>query len=274
MTLIVWTLVFCVLMYGTVTKACPSVCDCWRTGLCNGTYVSCDSRGLTEVPTNIPTDTCQLDLSYNKITTIQDNAFASLYNLRELDLYGNEITTIQDNVFASLYNLRKLDLANNEITTIQDNVFASLYNLSVLTGKDKLDQIKRPKTGGGKPIALTTAQDLFLQSLEGRPQIEGIASGIDTDEISGFDSTVGDGPTCSDSAIQEENQSDTRNNTRNRGKLAELEEENMTLDNQRLRMQINQQNANKEIMTLKKEILMPKKSKLEFEILANISIFY
>ncbi|XP_062568346.1 uncharacterized protein LOC134230531 [Saccostrea cucullata] len=128
-------------------------------------------------------------------------------------------------------------------------------------------------------------------------------------EISGLDSTVGDGPTCSDNTIQEENQlsktnqgnadaqepninkstsstatstnytyrksrkADTRNNTRNRGKLAELEEENMKLDNQRLRMQINQLNENKEILTLKKEILMLKKSKLEFEIQANYPFF-
>jgi hypothetical protein len=44
-----------------------------------------------------------------------------------------------------------------------------------------LDQIKRPKTGGGRPIELTCAEDLFLQTNDGRPQIEGLSFGIDTD---------------------------------------------------------------------------------------------
>ncbi|XP_062586513.1 leucine-rich repeat-containing protein 15-like [Saccostrea cucullata] len=85
----------------------------------------------------------ELSLSLNNITTIQDNAFASLYNLRELYLNNNRITTIPDNVFASLYNLRELYLYGNEITTIQDNVFASLYNLRELyLGDNKITTIQ------------------------------------------------------------------------------------------------------------------------------------
>ena len=54
-------------------------------------------------------------------------------------------------------------------------------NLSV--GKEKLDQIKRPKTGGGKPIQLTSAEDLFLLGMEEGPQMEGLPFGVDTDGI-------------------------------------------------------------------------------------------
>ncbi|XP_062593385.1 leucine-rich repeat-containing protein 4C-like [Saccostrea cucullata] len=132
MSLIVWTLFLCDLMYGPVTEACPSVCFCWRTTDCNGTYVSCGGKGLTEVPTNIPTDTCELILYENKITTIQDNAFAGLYNLRKLWLYNNKITIIQTNAFNGLSNLQELYLFDNNITTLQDNAFASLHNLRKL----------------------------------------------------------------------------------------------------------------------------------------------
>ena len=48
-------------------------------------------------------------------------------------------------------------------------------------GKDELDQIKRPKSGGGKPVQLTSAEDLFLLGMEGRPQKEGLPFGVDTD---------------------------------------------------------------------------------------------
>ncbi|XP_062585363.1 leucine-rich repeat-containing protein 3-like [Saccostrea cucullata] len=84
MTLIVWTLVLCVLMYGPVTGACPSGCYCGRSTYCNGTFVNCEARGLPEVPTNIPTDTCFLSLAGNQITTIADNAFNGLPNLQAL----------------------------------------------------------------------------------------------------------------------------------------------------------------------------------------------
>ncbi|XP_062604952.1 leucine-rich repeat-containing protein 3B-like [Saccostrea cucullata] len=84
MTLIVWTLVLCVLMYGPVTEACPSGCICERSTSCNGTDVWCYNRRLTEVPTNIPTDTCELHLDRNQITTLGDNAFDGLVNLETL----------------------------------------------------------------------------------------------------------------------------------------------------------------------------------------------
>ncbi|XP_062573491.1 slit homolog 1 protein-like [Saccostrea cucullata] len=105
---IVWTLVVCVMMYGLVTEACPSGCSCERSDPCNGTYVDCFDKGLTEVPTNIPSDTCGLWLDGNEISNIKTNAFNFLSNLQTLDLSGNQITTIQNNSFASLRNLRKL----------------------------------------------------------------------------------------------------------------------------------------------------------------------
>ena len=49
--------------------------------------------------------------------------------------------------------------------------------------QEKLDQIKRPKTRGGKPVQLTSAEDLLLLGMEGRHQIEVLPFGVDTDGI-------------------------------------------------------------------------------------------
>ncbi|XP_062568376.1 leucine-rich repeat-containing protein 3B-like [Saccostrea cucullata] len=132
MTLIVWTLVLCVLMYGPVTEACPSGCSCWRSSDCNGTFVDCEKRGLTDVPTNISTDTCYLSLGYNQITSIPDNAFNGLPNLQTLYLQVNKITSIPDNAFNGLQNLQTLYLHVNQITSIPDNAFNGLPNLQTL----------------------------------------------------------------------------------------------------------------------------------------------
>ncbi|XP_062605814.1 leucine-rich repeat and transmembrane domain-containing protein 1-like isoform X3 [Saccostrea cucullata] len=132
MNLIVWTLVLCVLIYEPVTGACPSGCYCRRSTSCNGTYVSCGGKGLTEVPTNIPTDTCFLDLRGNQITTVGDKAFGGLSKLETLWLSSNKITTIQNNTFNGLQNLKILWLHSNNISVIQSNAFHGLPNLQTL----------------------------------------------------------------------------------------------------------------------------------------------
>ncbi|XP_061186983.1 uncharacterized protein LOC133195127 [Saccostrea echinata] len=47
--------------------------------------------------------------------------------------------------------------------------------------KDKLSQIKRPKTGGGpKPPSPTPVEQAMLDTLEGRPSLQGLDSGFDS----------------------------------------------------------------------------------------------
>ncbi|XP_062589367.1 slit homolog 2 protein-like [Saccostrea cucullata] len=133
MGLIVWTLVLCVLMYEPVTESCPSVCSCRRSASCDGTFVNCYDRGLTEVPTNIPIDTCSLWLNFNKITIIQTNAFNGLSNVQFIDLERNKITTIYDSAFASLHNLTYLYIHNNNITVLDRDIFLGLSKLETLT---------------------------------------------------------------------------------------------------------------------------------------------
>ncbi|XP_078323352.1 uncharacterized protein LOC144622488 [Crassostrea virginica] len=145
--------------------------------------------------------------------------------------------------------------------------------------------------------------------MEGRPQIEGLPFGVDTDETPSCDPATSNGPF--DGAVVEEvpiqptsgnveraavevpvqstssgnpttsglrvNSATTSKKEKfganNRKRLAHLEEENLKLDNERLRLEINQLKNNKEIFNLQKEILVLKKQKLEFEIQANYPYF-
>lgn len=51
-----------------------------------------------------------------------------------------------------------------------------------LKAKDKIDGIRRPKTGGGPPPApLTQAEEALYQAMDTRPTIVGLVGGIDTD---------------------------------------------------------------------------------------------
>ncbi|XP_061186818.1 uncharacterized protein LOC133194936 [Saccostrea echinata] len=51
--------------------------------------------------------------------------------------------------------------------------------------KDKIDALKRPKTGGGPAKApLTAAEECLLQAFDGRPNIVRLNGGIDSDEPS------------------------------------------------------------------------------------------
>lgn len=52
----------------------------------------------------------------------------------------------------------------------------------IVIGKEKLDGIKRPKTGGGPPLpSLTQGEETFLRLAEGEPHLCGLQGGIDTD---------------------------------------------------------------------------------------------
>ncbi|EDV22809.1 uncharacterized protein TRIADDRAFT_58750 [Trichoplax adhaerens] len=88
---------------------CPDGCSCY------GTEVDCNRRGLTTVPSLIPTDTTQLDLSHNNITVIPDFAFKNLARLQYLFLFNNQITTIKENIFDDLVSLVKISLEDNSL---------------------------------------------------------------------------------------------------------------------------------------------------------------
>lgn len=76
-----------------------------------------------------------LDMSQNQISsTIEDlnGPFVSLTQLRRLDLSANKIMSINQKAFLGLASVSELDLTGNNITTIQSNAFGDLLSLREL----------------------------------------------------------------------------------------------------------------------------------------------
>ncbi|XP_048750880.2 leucine-rich repeat-containing protein 15-like isoform X2 [Ostrea edulis] len=155
--LLVWLSVLLSVLYSQGTGTCPVQCRCWKT-TCNEALVYCYYRGLHGLPTNIPTDTCILNLGLNDLT-LHYGIFDTLVNLRELYLENNELTWLPYGVFDALVNLQGLNLANNQITTLPNGIFDALPNLQRL----KLDRNEIVTLPNGIFDALTNLQQLYLE---------------------------------------------------------------------------------------------------------------
>lgn len=74
-----------------------------------------------------------LDMSHNDVTTI-DNAhtFENVSNLIELDLSWNRIVTISDQAFHKFDKLKRLDISHNQLSRLATPMFAAPSALEVL----------------------------------------------------------------------------------------------------------------------------------------------
>lgn len=81
------------------------------------------------VPEFVGDDLRSLDMSHNRITTIDDHNFMKLRNLRQLNLSYNQIKVLSIDAFAGLTQLVKLDLSRNELRRLTINVFSPLTRL-------------------------------------------------------------------------------------------------------------------------------------------------
>ncbi|KAK7489547.1 hypothetical protein BaRGS_00019181 [Batillaria attramentaria] len=107
--------------------------DCPRDCVCLGTSVDCSSRGLQEIPQDIPMYTTELKLGTNQITRVPaDGLFKRLPNLQVLDLSENEIHEIEDGAFEGADKLTDLQLSNNQLTQLAAKVFQGLPSVKSL----------------------------------------------------------------------------------------------------------------------------------------------
>lgn len=90
-----------------------------------------------------------LDVSYNRLTSVDGRAFRLLANLTELRLRGNRIATVAADAFRPLANLRTLDVAGNELRSLPLDAFKPLetrLRSLVIRGKFKFGApIKRSR---------------------------------------------------------------------------------------------------------------------------------
>ncbi|XP_052425676.1 lumican-like [Carassius gibelio] len=109
------------------TQSCPLECDCpiqWPTAL------YCDNRGLTQLPSGLPSHTQYMFLQGNNITSLGSRPFANATNLRWLILDGNQLVSEKlDSVFSNLTHLVNLFINNNNLTRVPVGLPSGLKQL-------------------------------------------------------------------------------------------------------------------------------------------------
>ncbi|XP_059505911.1 leucine-rich repeats and immunoglobulin-like domains protein 1 isoform X4 [Stegostoma tigrinum] len=124
----------------------PEALQCIPGCTCSGEQLDCSKQAWTQIPRQLPSWVVYLNLSYNKLTTIDPSLFTELHSLREIRLDHNELTAIPEigppsaslvllylhhnkirsieaNHLSYYKSLETLDLTYNEITEIQNNCF-------------------------------------------------------------------------------------------------------------------------------------------------------
>uniref|UniRef100_W5NIH5 Leucine-rich repeats and immunoglobulin-like domains 3 n=1 Tax=Lepisosteus oculatus TaxID=7918 RepID=W5NIH5_LEPOC len=106
-------------------RSCPSPCGCV------GDLLNCSRRKLEKVPGNLPPWIVQLDLSHNKLKSLDGNSFTKLHKLLEIKLNNNELESIPDLGPVSR-NITVLLLANNRISKLVPETLKSFQSLETL----------------------------------------------------------------------------------------------------------------------------------------------
>nr|ABB21061.1 variable lymphocyte receptor A [Eptatretus burgeri] len=140
------------------------VCSCNN----NKNSVDCSSKRLTAIPINIPTDTENLKLDYNKLSNLPPKAFHHLSKLTYLSLGENQLQSLPEGVFDQLVNLNKLYLYQNQLTSLPPGIFDKLTKLTYLTlNSNKLQSLPN---GVFDNLAKLTRLELNINQLQSLPK--------------------------------------------------------------------------------------------------------
>ena len=102
-------------MFNSWLHACVAIIQVCSVSMA-GSYVSI-GKGLTALPTDIPSDVDSIDLSHNEIVEIPPNSLSRFTRLTSLILKGNLIKHIEPSVFLGT-NIVDLDLSSNKLERI------------------------------------------------------------------------------------------------------------------------------------------------------------
>ena len=72
------------------------------------------------------TDLESIDLSYNKITALEEGIFSKNSKLKTILLEYNPIKTLSNTIFSGLHSLKKLDLTYLRLSTLHEQTFSNL----------------------------------------------------------------------------------------------------------------------------------------------------
>ena len=93
------------------------------------TVVNCSAKNLTEFPTDLPSTTGKLVLSYNAIRRLNLEGMKDMRYLRELLIEQNNISFISEGSFQNNFGLEKLKLGRNKLVALKPGIFQGLKNL-------------------------------------------------------------------------------------------------------------------------------------------------
>ncbi|KAG7458959.1 hypothetical protein MATL_G00226150 [Megalops atlanticus] len=121
-----------IVIFVSSALGCPARCECSA----QTKSVICHRKRLLTIPEGIPIETRILDLSKNKLRSVNPDNFSSYPQLEELDLSDNIISYVEPGAFNALINMHTLSLKSNRIKLIPLGVFTGLANLTLLDISD------------------------------------------------------------------------------------------------------------------------------------------
>jgi Leucine-rich repeat (LRR) protein len=95
-----------------------------------GDIIKCTGLNLTEVPFSLPETTTTLLLDNNSLSTLRNNSFTHVPNLRELDVSLNLLSVLEVKAFAGLGQLVRLSLRGNNLTLSPRLLAAKIADLT------------------------------------------------------------------------------------------------------------------------------------------------
>eukprot|EP00092_Neocalanus_flemingeri_P041674 GFUD01045391.1.p1 GENE.GFUD01045391.1~~GFUD01045391.1.p1 ORF type:complete len:1363 (-),score=340.88 GFUD01045391.1:56-4144(-) len=78
----------------------------------------------------------QLDLSFNKLSSLPARAFPHLYNLKQIWLEGNKISSLEDDALSSLASLQSINLAGNQLVALPPDLWQDTTHLQEIYLQD------------------------------------------------------------------------------------------------------------------------------------------
>ncbi|XP_078406843.1 toll-like receptor 22 [Cetorhinus maximus] len=106
--------------------------------------VLCYKMNLDMVPRYLPTSTKNLDLSENKIRSLQKSSFDHLPQLQVLNISKNSISDIAEETFGNVKNPSFLNLGYNRLTALTKSMLSGLGNLTTLLLNNNIIQTIEP----------------------------------------------------------------------------------------------------------------------------------
>ncbi|KAM9320263.1 matrix-remodeling-associated protein 5 [Gastrophryne carolinensis] len=143
------------------TFSCPHPCACYVN-----TEVHCTFRSLATVPARIPKHVERINLGFNSIQSVPENAFSGLSKLEMLLIHSNDVQNIPNGAFRDLSSLQVFKMSYNKLSVITSHTFYGLYGLTRLhVDHNKIEYIHPNAFNGLTALRLLHLEGNLLHQL-------------------------------------------------------------------------------------------------------------